>query len=161
MAKNLNADFFNLAVGGAKISQAIAAMLKDLPKADLITTLIGYNDLHFNNKSVIDYISDYKKFLLEVRSNQPDARIYCIGLTFTRSTGNQKTGVVPDDYRNALKTLVSSMRKKGDNKLFFITGDSITSVKNLRQDFPKDKTHFSIEGAALFAEELEQIISSD
>jgi len=157
LAKTLNFNYYNLAVGGAKISQAIARMTAEMPQANLITILIGYNDLMFN-KSVQQYISDYTAYLDTIRKNQPLAKSYCITLTYTRATENTKTGIKPEQYREALNSLVMDLQRKGDDKLFVIEGDKMTSNKNLRQDKMEDKVHFSIEGAALFAEELAKIV---
>lgn len=159
LAENLGFDYYNLAVGGAKISQAIATQTAEMPQADIITILIGYNDLHFNNKTVAEYTSSYQAYLSEIRKNQPNARIFCISLTHTRSTGNEKTRVTPDDYRKALKTIVETFQSNGDDKLVFVAGDKITSEANLNLDNPEDRTHMSIKGAAMFADELNKIIN--
>lgn len=160
LAKKLDVNYFNLAVGGAKISQAVAQQLEEMPQADMITILIGYNDLMFDSKSVEEYVSAYTKYLTTIRANQPKAKIYCISLTHTRASGNSKTHVVPDDYRKALKHLVQDFKQKGDSNLVFVAGDAITSETNLRQQPLKDKVHFSIEGASLFANELYKIMKN-
>ncbi|MCU4174417.1 SGNH/GDSL hydrolase family protein [Carboxylicivirga sp. N1Y90] len=158
LAQKLDYNYYNLAVGGAKISPAIASMTGEMPQADVITILIGYNDLMFNDKSVKQYSNDYRAYLKTIRQNQPKAAIYCITLTHTRAEANERTGIVPDDFREALKILVNDFQKNGDSKLYLIEGDEISSEKNLRADRLTDKAHFGIEGAALFAEELCQII---
>jgi lysophospholipase L1-like esterase len=66
---------------------------------------------------------------------------------------------IRDSYRKALKHLVFQLQSEGDSRLHLIEGDHITSEANLRQDVLSDKVHFSIEGAALFAKELEQLIT--
>lgn len=159
LAEKLGVDYYNLAVGGAKISPAIAAQTAEMPQADIITILIGYNDLFFNDKTVAQYTASYRAYLTDIRTNQPKATIFCISLTHTRSTDNPDTGVVPDDYRLALKTLVEEFQSNGDNNLVFVAGDAITSEANLRPDKLEDKVHMGIEGAALFADELAAIIS--
>jgi hypothetical protein len=65
---------------------------------------------------------------------------------------------VPDDYRQALKTLIEQFQANGDDNLVFVAGDKITSEANLRQDKLDDKTHMGIDGAAMFANELYPII---
>lgn len=160
LAKKLDVNYFNLAVGGAKISQAVAKQLAEMPQADMITILIGYNDLMFDSKSVEEYVSAYTKYLTTIRANQPKAKIYCISLTHTRASGNSKTNIVPEDYRKALKHLVQDFKQKGDNNLVFVAGDAITSEANLRQQPTKDKVHFSIEGASLFADALYKIMKN-
>jgi lysophospholipase L1-like esterase len=161
LARKLNMNYYNLAVGGSKISQAIARQTSEMPQANLITILIGYNDLMFNNKSIEEYKKAYTNYFLEIRKNQPGAFIYCISLTHTRAIRNEKTGITPNDFRKALQEVVESLIDNGDTKVEFIAGDSITSEANLRQEILSDKTHFGIPGAALFAEELYQIISTN
>ncbi|MCG8581747.1 MAG: SGNH/GDSL hydrolase family protein [Bacteroidales bacterium] len=158
LAKSKDWDYYNLAVGGAKISPAIARMTAEMPPADVITILIGYNDLMFNDKSVEEYSKAYMDYLKMIRHNQVGAHIYCITLTHTRAVGNERTGLKPEGYRKALKHLVYQLQSEGDNKLHLIEGDKITSEANLRPEVLSDKVHFGIEGAALFAKELEQLV---
>ncbi len=158
LAKAKGWEYYNLAVGGAKISPAIARMTAEMPQADVISILIGYNDLMFNDKTVEDFTTSYLNYLKEIRHNQPKANIYCITLTHTRATGNERTGLTPDDFRKALKHLVYQLQSEGDSRLHLIEGDKITSEANLRADVLSDKVHFGIEGAALFAKELQQLL---
>ncbi len=158
VAKSLGYDYYNLAVGGAKVSQAIADMTDELPKADLITILIGYNDLIFSGKPMAEYITAYESYLRSIRNNHPYAKIYCITLTYTKAEKSEKTGITPDQYRLALRNFIYHEQSKGDKRLFLIEGDEISSVENLRDDNPNDKVHFSIKGAELFAKELIEII---
>ncbi len=159
LAQKLNCDYYNLAVGGAKISPAIAKMCAEMPQADLITILIGYNDWMSNGKTVLEYVSAYKAYLKEIRKHQPNAKIYCITLTHTRAPHSETTGIKPNEYRDALSQLVGEFQQDGDELLYLVKGDEISSEANLRADVLKDKVHFGIEGAALFAEELYQIIN--
>ncbi|WP_430816517.1 SGNH/GDSL hydrolase family protein [Carboxylicivirga sp. RSCT41] len=159
LSKEMGLDYYNLAVGGAKISPAIARMTAEMPQADIITILIGYNDLMFNDKSVDEYSSAYLSYLKSIRHNQPKATIYCITLTHTRAVANERTGIKPDEFRTALKHLVYQLQSEGDNRLHLIEGDKITSEDNLRADVLSDQVHFGIKGAALFAEELAKIVS--
>lgn len=156
LAEKLGMDYYNLAVGGAKISQAVAQQTVEMPKADVITILIGHNDLVSGNKTVKEYLEAYRTFLSEIRKNQPDAQIFCIGLTYTRFQQNKVTRVKPDDFRQALEELLQKFINAGDNKLHFIPGNTITSEKNLG---PKDGVHLNIDGATGFAEELYYFIS--
>lgn len=159
LAEKLGAEYYNLAVGGAKVSQAIAEMTAELPEANFITILIGYNDMAGASMTVDQYVANYTAYLKEIRKNQPKATIYCISLAYTRFEKNEKTGATPDDFRNALKKLVEDFIANGDKKLVFVDGKSISSEANLREDNPKDIVHFGIEGAALFADELYKIIA--
>lgn len=157
LSEALGFELYNLAVGGAKVSQALAEMLSEMPQAHLITLLIGYNDMHSNNKSIDQFRSDYRHFLKSLRQHQPNADVYCISMTYTRSLGNETTGIVPDDYRQVVKEVAEEWQKK-DDKFYFVAGDKLTSEKNLKADQISDKVHFGIEGAAMFAKALELII---
>ena len=159
LAKKTNMDLYNLAVGESKISPAISLQSKEIKQADLITVLLGYNDLMFNDKSVDKYISDYKKFIQTIRLYHPNAEIFCISLTYTRNTQNPRTHIKPDDYRVALKKLVTSLRIN-DKKIYFVPGEQISNEENLRKDNLQDLVHFSTQGANQFAQELFEIINS-
>lgn len=159
LAQKLNANYYNLAVGGAKVSPAIAKMTAEMPKADIITILIGYNDMVGSSKTVDKYIADYKAYLTEIRKNQPEAKIYCISVTYTKTLKNEKTGHTPDEFRTALQELINEFITEGNKKMIFVAGDKITSKENLRAEQPKDKVHFGVKGSELFANELYKIIS--
>lgn len=154
LAEKLNYDMYNLGVGGAKISFPLAQMTKEMPKAKLITILIGYNDFKFKHKTIQQFIHDYTKFINELRKNQPNANIFCIGLTYTKATINEHSGVKPEDYRIALKNIIYEFQTKGDQSIFYIAGDEITSEEDLN-----DKVHLNIQGAANFANKLYNQIS--
>ncbi|MBK3519237.1 sulfatase-like hydrolase/transferase [Carboxylicivirga marina] len=160
LAEKLDYNYFNLAVGGAKISQAVAEQTSEMPQADLITILIGYNDLVGFGKTPEDYKKDYRKFLKTIRKHQPNATIYCISVTYTNTKKGKKTNYTPDDFRKSLNELVAEF-SRDDNKIIFVEGDKISSKENLREDNPKDPVHFGIKGAALFADELYSIIAKD
>ena len=157
LSKKLGVDYYNLAVGGGKISMLAAKQLKDWYKIDLMTILIGYNDWVFDGKTPDSYKKKYREFLKEVRLHHPETKIFCISLLYTKNHKSRKTGekYQPDDYRKALKSLVQELQEAGDKNLFFIAGDQITSIANLQGDAaPKDMVHLGIPGAKMFAEEL-------
>jgi len=161
LAKKLDVDYYNLAVGGGKISMPAAKQLKDWKKIDLMTVLIGYNDWVFDGKTPEVYKAKYKEFLKAVRVNHPETKIFCIGLLYTRTKESRKLGekYQPEDYRAALKALVYELQAAGDKNLFFIAGDKITSEKNLQGKVqPKDPVHLGIPGAKMFADELAPLI---
>lgn len=158
LANKLNCNYYNLAIGGAKISQAVAIQTAEMPQAEIITILIGYNDLVGFGKTPEQYIKDYRKFLTTIRKNQPKATIYCISITYTNTVKSKKTEYTPNDFRTALKELINEFIAAGDPNLVFVAGDKISSVDNLREDNPKDPVHFGIKGAELFANELYDII---
>ncbi|CAA6691226.1 MULTISPECIES: SGNH/GDSL hydrolase family protein [unclassified Lentimonas] len=156
LSRQLNAEVFNLAVGGGKISVPTAAMLSDWEQIDLITVLIGYNDLHFDGKTPAAYAAKYNELLDTIRTNHPNTQIYCISLLYTDKP-TAKSGHTADEFRAAL-TQVITQRKSSDKHLFLVRGDSITSKKNLRADNDKDPVHLGVEGAAMLANELAAII---
>jgi lysophospholipase L1-like esterase len=159
LASKLNLDLYNMAVGGGKISVTAAECLKDWDKIDLITILIGYNDLHFAGKKNSEYREQYSKMLEAIRKNHPETKIFCISLLFTRKNESVKTGATTDQYRNVVTEIVKARQIKGDNNIFLIEGGQITSEKNLRGDeAPTDPVHMGIEGAAMFADELFEIV---
>src|SRR5690606_25502201 len=92
LAQKLNKRLYNLAVAGARISIPMAETAADLPQADVITVLIGYNDFTSTNRTAAQIESDYRSFLTEIRKNQPSAEIYCITLLYTTNTLNNTTG---------------------------------------------------------------------
>ncbi len=161
LAKKLGYDYYNLAVGGGKISVPAGRQLKGLKEIDLISILIGYNDWVFNGKTPEVYKDDYRKLLRAIRAHHPNTKIYCIGLLYTRTTKSRKLGETyqPEDYRAALASLVKEFQESGDQNIFFIQGDRITSEKNLQGAAqPKDPVHLGIPGAEMFAKELYKII---
>lgn len=154
LAKKLDVDFYNLAVGGGKISIPAARQLKDWQKIDLMTVLVGYNDWCFDGKSPDNYRMKYKEFLRVIRSNHPETKIYCITLLYTKNNQARKTDYKPEQFREALVSLVDELQQAGDKNIFLIKGDKITSEKNLQADKPKDPVHLGEEGAKLLADEL-------
>jgi len=160
LSHKLNAELFNLAVGGGKISVPTAQMLADWKKIDLITILIGYNDLHFDGKTPETYGKKYSELLNAIRANHPDTPIYCITLLYTKKPTNEKTGFTADQFRETLVGLVKSLQASDPN-LHLVKGDAITSAKNLRADNPKDPVHLGVEGAAMLADALFPMIEKE
>ncbi len=160
LSQKLNMDLYNLGIGGAKVSIPVAQMSKDLPKADIITILIGFNDLNSAGRSAEQYEKDYRKYLSTIRENQPKAKIFCISLLYTKKTENEKTHFTPDDFRNVVKKIVAEYQQT-DKKLYFIQGDKITSPDNLQQGPKTDPVHLTVKGASLFADALYQQIAKN
>ncbi|MBI9020981.1 MAG: hypothetical protein JEZ10_06985 [Verrucomicrobia bacterium] len=155
LSRKLDMELFNLAVGGGKISVPVGEMLEDWEQIDLITILIGYNDLHFDGKTPEQYRKKYNELLDAIRKNHPETRVACITPLYTKKPVSEKTGATIDQFRAVLKELVE---ERNDPNLILIEGDKITSEKNLRTDNPNDPVHLGIEGAALFADDLFRII---
>ncbi|TZF82526.1 SGNH/GDSL hydrolase family protein [Pedobacter sp. BS3] len=160
VSEKLNMDFYNLAIGGAKVSIPVAEMTKDLPKADVITVLIGYNDLNAAGHSAGQFEKDYREYLSKIRKNQPKAKIFCITLLYTKRKENPKTHVTPDDFRGVIKKVVTEYQAR-DKKLYLIEGDKITSLANLQPGDKTDPVHLTVKGAALFADALYKEMAKD
>lgn len=160
LSRKLDAELFNLAVGGGKVSVPIGQMLGDWKHIDLITILVGYNDLHFDAKTPKSYAVKYSELLDAIRENHPDTPIYCISLLYTKKPVNEKTGHTANEFRAALSKLVKG-REATDNNLYFIAGEEITSTGNLQAENPKDPVHLSEEGAILLANDLYPILKSN
>lgn len=149
LAQKLNMNLYNLGINGAKISIPTAEMAKELPQADIITTLIAYNDFSSGNRTAAQIDSDYRAYLTELRKSQPSAEIYCITLLYTTNTLNTTTGLIPSEVRDIVKNIVTEYQAK-DSKLHLIEGDKIiTSTAQL-----VDRVHLNISGASKLADGL-------
>lgn len=157
LSQKLNMELYNLGIGGSRIALPIATMASDLPKADVITILIGYNDLNGANKTVERFEKEYRDFLAITRNKQPGAKIFCISLLYTKKTENPVTHATPDEFRGSLEKLISGLRKS-DKKLFFVPGEKITSLNNLRPGEATDPVHLTVVGAKLFADVLYDVL---
>ncbi len=70
-----------------------------------------------------------------------------------------KNGVVTlDEIRKAEADAVKKLQKKGYKNIYLINGSELSGPENLKPERSKDKVHFTVEGAAKFAEELNKII---
>ena len=70
-------------------------------------------------------------------------------MTYT-TQNNSKTSQIPaDDFRKVVRDVVGKRQNNGDNNIFLVKGEEITTAANL-----KDKVHFSVKGAELFADTL-------
>ncbi len=154
LAEKMGYELFNAAVSGARTSTVMAEMIRDdFDKIDMITVLIGYNDYSWKGLSAEDYAMQYTKVLNILREKHLNTKIYCISLTHTTQNISKKSGIPADDYRKVVREIVAKRQNNGDKYLFLVKGEDITTIANL-----KDKVHFSIDGAKLFAEALYQEI---
>jgi lysophospholipase L1-like esterase len=157
LSRKLKMELYNLGIGGSRIALPIAKMATDLPKAEVITILIGYNDFNGANKTVERFEKDYRQFLTALRTMQPQSKIFCISLLYTKKTENPKSHATPNDFRVSLEKLIADFQKD-DKRLFFISEEKITSLKNLQPGEATDPVHLTIPGAKLFANELYQVM---
>ncbi len=140
-------NLYNVAVGGSKISWTVGEMLKNKP-ADFITILWGYNDWNAGFTTHNKIIPNYSKLLELLVKYHPDAKIYCILPTYSKTKTPKRGNLSFDDIKNAEKTVAEEFIKKGYN-IKIIDGQKISDTTMLN-----DKVHFSINGAQKFAENL-------
>jgi len=145
-------DFYNVAVGGSKISWPVGEMLKD-KTIDYITILWGYNDWNAGFDPEKNIYPKYAKLLKLLTKHHPEAKIYCILPTATKATAPKKGTHRLDEIRKAEKKAAEDFIKKGNQNIFVIDGQSISDTT-----FLNDKVHFTIEGAEKFAQNLFKII---
>ncbi len=158
LAKQLNLELYNLAVGGSKVSVPTAKMLSEFNDVALITLLIGYNDWNSPKADLTIFEKQYQTMLNTMRASQASAEIFVITPLFTKRKLSKVGNVPIIDYRRAITKIVNDMIQSGDTKLHLIHGDSITSNENLRHDKPEDPVHLGIKGAASLSTQLHKII---
>ncbi len=150
LSEMLDFELFNLAVGGGKTSQVMAEMIRDdFPKIDVMTILIGYNDYNGEGVDATTYHNRYEDFLTTVRSKHTDTKLFCITMTYTTNTVSQTTGIDANDFRDVVKNIVEERQTAGDENIFLIDGEAITTAESLN-----DVVHLSVQGASDFADSL-------
>ena len=145
----LNVELYNIAVGGGKVSVQTAEMLSEFPPVDVISILIGYNDLHGAGKTTAQYETDLNAMIDAMRSSQPNAEIICISPTFTTNPTNTTTGETIQNFRQVIYDAVADRQTAGDGLIHLIRGEEISSAADLN-----DPVHLSVAGAANFATNL-------
>ena len=156
LAEMLGYQLFNLAVGGGKTSQVMAEMIRDdFDQVDLITILIGFNDYNGEGIPVKTYKKRYEKVLETIRSKHPGTPIYCITLLSTKAVKSKKSGIPAEEFRKAVREIVAKRKKNGDNHIYLIEGDKLTTISDLN-----DQVHLNVSGARKFAKELYHIIKA-
>jgi lysophospholipase L1-like esterase len=153
-AENLNAELFNLAVGGAKIAPEIAALLADFDPVEAIWILVGYNDWQGSSKSIESITSDYEQLLATIREHQPEAEVFCCTLTYTTRTSDAESGVTATEVREAVSGVVNARIAEGDENLHLVQGDHYSDATYL-----SDPVHFNPEGAEQFANHVFGIVN--
>jgi peptidoglycan/xylan/chitin deacetylase (PgdA/CDA1 family)/lysophospholipase L1-like esterase len=150
LSRNMNWELYNVAVGGGKTSIPMAEMLRDdFGKIDYMTILIGYNDYNGEGIDTKEYRKRYDNFLSIIREKHKNTKIFCISPTYTTNHTSTKSGIPISDFRKVVSNLVEKYSDKGDENIYLIEGEKISSEKNLR-----DPVHFSVEGASDFAKQL-------
>jgi lysophospholipase L1-like esterase len=73
---------------------------------------------------------------------------------------NAKTQATTEQYRDVVRRVVSEFQL-ADKKLYFIPGETITSLDNLQPGENTDKVHLTVKGAALLADSLYKAMKQD
>ncbi len=146
-------QYYNLGVGGSKISWPVAKMLKN-QKVDVFTILWGFNDWNAGYTIENEIAPRYKKLVETLAKDHPKAKIYCITPTATKRTQPKRGDLSIEDIRRAEADIVKSLQEKGYKNIYLIHGPEISDTSMLN-----DVVHFNIEGAAKFAKELENKVS--
>lgn len=149
LSKLLGVDLYNLAIGGSVISQPVAEMLAEVPQADVITLLIGYNDWN-SGDTAGEYETNLTAFVSTCRSNQPNADIFCVTPTFTTTTNT----IPIDDFRAVVSNLVTDLQTAGDSNIYLIRGETIIT----NADQLVDAVHLDPDGATDMANGMYDII---
>ena len=156
LSGDLDYELFSLAVGGAKTSVSVAEMLRDdFDHIDIMTMLIGYNDYNGEGIDTTEYRSRYMQFLRTFREVHDTTLIYCLSLTYTTNIISAKSGIPADDFRAVVQHIVAELNAEGDENVFLIKGDSISSIVNLN-----GAVHFTEDGALLFSKDLGNTIKN-
>ncbi len=154
LAKIKGWELYNLAVGGSSISPNIADDLRG-KNIDIITILWGYNDWCFRSEPYDDIKRRYEELITRLRADHPSTKIYAILPTFSISKASRNRGdeATLDGIRSLQRSVVESLIKSGDESLYLIDGESITSKEDLN-----DNVHLNTDGARNFAEKLSKVI---
>jgi len=150
LAKKMNWELFNLAVGGGKTSPVMAEMIRDnFGKIDYMTILIGFNDYNGEGIDTLTFGKRYRQVLSTIRQTHPNTKIYAITMTTTKAKHSKKSGIPVEDFRKVIRDIVMEGQTNGDKNIFLIEGEKLTSEADLN-----DKVHLNIKGAEKFADSL-------
>ena len=148
LANKMGWDLHNIAVAGATLGWSIAKNIKG-KHVDHITIKIGFNDFKYSTGTLASKKTEYGKLIDELRTNHPNAKIYCITPIFS----NDNSGAAPyvlADFRTMVAEVVTD-RQASDKNLCLIYGPDISDASMLASG---DPTHLSEYGANLFANNL-------
>lgn len=150
LAKKMNWNLYNVAVGGGKTSVPMAKMIRDdFEHIDFMTILIGYNDYNGEGLSSEAYGKRLSSFIQTIREKHPSTNLFCITPTYTKTKQSKKSGQTIVQFRDMMASVVKSFQHKGDAHLFLIRGEKISKESDL-----KDVVHFNVDGAKSFSELL-------
>lgn len=151
LARAIDYELYNVAVGGGRISLATADMLKDWEHIDLITILIGWNDWRgIAGTTPAQYKAKYAQMLDIIRTHHPETRIFCLTLVREQEgLVGKKSRLSADGFREAVVDIVSERTRDGDRNLFLVRSETFTDLGDY-----KGGPHFHEKGAKKFADSL-------
>lgn len=117
-----------------------------IPQAVVIN--IGTNDFSTVTPDKTKFITNYKNLVTKIRSNYPDAHIFC-------TIGPMLWGSGLESCRSYVNEVVSSFKTKGDSKVYFMEYPQQSESNGYGEDWhPSLKTH------QLMADQLTEEIKS-
>ncbi len=159
-------ELVNLAVGGTTISpEMISKNFTADKRVDVVSVEWGYNDWASALHTIDKQTPKFKDALTAIRTTHPNAKIYVI-TPFTTTTQNYncvKDGVCTADnttiadWRKMMEDEVAARVAAGDNRIFVIKGDEISTA----EDLTTDGVHLSTAGAANVAQKLIEQMNLD
>lgn len=154
VAQNHGWDFYNLAVGGSKITPKIANELEGM-KVDVITVMWGFNDWNQTKGDLAEISQRYSDLLDSLTTVQPKAEIWCILPSTARNEiRSGYNGSLPD-VREAERAVIEKfMNTRKGKHIHIIEGNACSTTDDLA-----DGVHFSNDGAARFGEAISELVS--
>ncbi|TKG96970.1 hypothetical protein EYV94_00660 [Puteibacter caeruleilacunae] len=150
VANAMNWELYNLAVGGARTSVPMAQMISDdFQQINYMTILIGYNDYNGEGISAKEYGERLTTFIKTIRQKHHTTKLFCITPTYTRTKQSKKSDEKITAFREAMESVVQLRETDGDDHIFLIHGENITTDADLN-----DAVHLNIEGANRFGNKL-------
>ena len=151
IARAMGWELINLSIGGSTISPEMVSLNFKEKRVDVVSVEWGYNDWASEYFTLAKQTPLYTKMLSNIRSAQPNARIYLITPFATTTARGLPAGEGSlEDYRQMMRDAAAKMVKGGDNKIFVIEGEGVSTTK----DLTTDGIHLSPEGAARVAKKI-------
>ena len=153
VASSLDHELFNLGVGGGKVSEQIAESLSEWEAIDVLTSLVGFNDWYYQQKTLAEYIGAYRSLLEVARRAHPSTPIFVLNLLHT-NTPVAPNGVNINVFRGGLRDMVADLQAGGDENLHLVPSDQWMDANDLA-----DAVHLNEPGAEKLASLLSAHIS--
>lgn len=149
VADSLGFDIYNLAVGGSKVSPAVANEI-DRINPDLITVLWGFNDWYYVRNHAL-FENQYEELLRNIRASQPKKPLILINLLNTDACLSHEF-VDISEYRTSIKRMYADRKAAGDNNIYLIEFGEVDLM---------DGIHPSVDGAMQMAKEIVRMINDE